>query len=111
MKFYNLSWTIYGPERNLDKSSKFSVFLSSCSWVAERQRIDDSRRAARGFSVNKFETNRSEDTSTSAKLTLSVLDLTEEKNTNLAHQNLDLLCFSADQPLFWKGQGCGILRH
>merc|ERR1711936_217242 len=30
------------------------------TWVAERQRIDDSRRAARGFSVNKFETNRSD---------------------------------------------------
>merc|ERR1711894_383767 len=28
------------------------------TWVAERQRIDDSRRAARGFSVNKLEINR-----------------------------------------------------
>merc|ERR1711909_149876 len=28
------------------------------TWVAERQRIDDSRRAARGFSVNKVEINR-----------------------------------------------------
>merc|ERR1712137_216854 len=27
------------------------------TWVAERQRIDDSRRAARGFSVNKVEIN------------------------------------------------------
>merc|ERR1711894_97414 len=32
--------------------------LQPRTWVAERQRIDDSRRAARGFSVNKFETNR-----------------------------------------------------
>merc|ERR1711909_62602 len=32
--------------------------LQPRTWVAERQRIDDSRRAARGFSVNKLEINR-----------------------------------------------------
>merc|ERR1712110_1250731 len=61
--------------------------LQPRTWVAERQRIDDSRRA-RGFSVNKFGINRPD----------------REIDTTRVRQNLDLLFSLADPHLFWKEQ-------
>merc|ERR1711911_183972 len=84
-----MGWTIYGPERNLDKAQS-SLFFSLLAVGLLRDR-----------ELMTPEEPPGDFPSTSLKQT----DLTEEKNTNLAHQNLDLLCFSADQPLFWKGQG------